>query len=189
MRFQLLFLMCIIAKGFSQSSFTCNYCDSGAYSNPYLIIDPTSQNMANCTNATTGTGFQVDCSKIGYPNPIGGDPLIPDKYYCVRIDYTNTTGSIEVLRTCSPTGFNGKICSLQGGTEICGYVTSCSTNNCNSEAYTGTDPEVPPQQQGNNNNNNNNNGDGGSNGGSSILSVGHLVSSVIGMCTTLFLYH
>jgi len=171
MRFQLIFLMCLVTKGFS---LTCNYCDSGAYSGgQFLKIDAGSQNMVNCTDAITGNYYEADCT-TDVKNPNGGAPLINDKFYCVRIDYTNSTGSKEVLRTCSPTSFNGKICTMQSGTEICGFITSCSTNNCNSAAYTGTDPEVS-QQQGN--------------GGNSVLTVGHLLSSVIGMCITLSLYH
>jgi len=167
-----------VTKGFS---LTCNYCDSGAYSGgQFLKIDAGSQNMVNCTDAITGNYYEADCNN-DVKNPNGGDALIPqmvvdriNKSYCVRIDYTNSTGSKEVLRTCSPTSFNGKICTMQSGTEICGFITSCSTNNCNSAAYTGTDPEVS-QQQGN--------------GGNSVVTVGHLLYSVIGMCITLFLHH
>lgn len=177
MRPQLFFLMCLVTKGLS---LTCNVCDSGSFSTSpqHIQIDSTLQNKADCTNAMTGAQYQTDCSTVGIPALLGGTGTLLPKYYCVRIDYTNTTSGstgTEVMRTCAPAYFSGKICTVlaDGITELCGYATSCSGNNCNSQAYTGVNPEATGQ----------------CNGGSSIISMGHLLMSVVGMSITLFLYH
>jgi len=180
MRIQLFFLLCLAAKGWS---LRCMVCDSGAFDGHYIglqtignvINAPTLQNQPTCINGSLDSAtFSKDCSDV--------EAQIQNvkPTYCARVDYTNSTGGMEVIRTCVPAGINGTICGTNNGVQVCAFVTTCSTNNCNNNPYTGVNPYAST-------NTGSGTGTGSGNGGTSI--VGHVLLTVIGLFITLRLYH
>jgi len=189
MRIQLFFLLCLAAKGWSLS---CIVCDSGTFAGNYIQKSigtkfPGLQNQATCMNANldqTDPTFVKDCNTVvEAPNNV-----LP--MYCARVDYSNSTTAMEVIRTCAPVGTTGTICGINNGVETCGFVTACSTNNCNNKAYTGVNPYTGTNtgsSSGSGVVNGTCNCNGNGNGGTSI--VAHVLTTVVGLFITLRLYH
>jgi len=129
----------------------CMVCDSGAFAGNYIQKSfgnnqPYLQNQPNCMNGNLDpTTYLKDCATVvTAPNNV-----VP--MYCARVDYNNpTTGAMEVIRTCAPVGTTGTICGINNGVETCGFVTACSTNNCNNDPFTGVNPYISSDGSGTN---------------------------------------
>merc|ERR1712135_43992 len=180
-------MLCLAAKGWSLN---CIVCDSGAFTGNYIQKSignkfPGLQNQPTCMNGNLDpTTYSKDCNTV--VEAPGSVPAM----YCARVDYSNsTTGKMEVIRTCAPVGTTGTICGINNGVETCGFVTACSTNNCNNKAYTGVNPYTGTNTGTSSGSgvvtqpiNGTCNCNGNGNGGTSI--VAHVLTTVVGLFIT-----